>query len=217
MNSKTLSDAALVRNYISGDESSLTILINRHQQRLYNFIYSKVYDRDVAEDIFQDTFIKVINTLKLGKYNEEGKFVPWIMRIAHNLVIDFFRRNKRMPKFNNREDFDIFNVLSDGSLNAEAELVRSQIHNDIRNLVEQLPIDQRTVLKMRIYNDMSFKEISENTSVSINTALGRMRYALINLRKLIKEHNINKNFDKTLDSEFCLKLLYVHLHKKFLN
>jgi len=190
MNSKTLSDAALVRNYISGDESSLTILINRHQQRLYNFIYSKVYDRDVAEDIFQDTFIKVINTLKLGKYNEEGKFVPWIMRIAHNLVIDFFRRNKRMPKFNNREDFDIFNVLSDGSLNAEAELVRSQIHNDIRNLVEQLPIDQRTVLKMRIYNDMSFKEISENTSVSINTALGRMRYALINLRKLIKEHNI---------------------------
>ena len=190
MNSKTLSDAALVRNYISGDESSLTILINRHQQRLYNFIYSKVYDRDVAEDIFQDTFIKVINTLKLGKYNEEGKFVPWIMRIAHNLVIDFFRRNKRMPKFNNREDFDIFNVLSDGSLNAEAELVRSQIHNDIRNLVEQLPADQRTVLKMRMYNDMSFKEISENTSVSINTALGRMRYALINLRKLIKENNI---------------------------
>ncbi len=190
MNSKTLSDAALVRNYISGDESSLTILINRHQQRLYNFIYSKVYDRDVAEDIFQDTFIKVINTLKVGKYNEEGKFVPWIMRIAHNLVIDFFRRNKRMPKFNNREDFDIFNVLSDGSLNAEAELVRSQIHNDIRNLVEQLPIDQRTVLKMRIYNDMSFKEISENTSVSINTALGRMRYAFINLRKLIKENNI---------------------------
>ncbi len=190
MNSKTLSDAALVRNYVSGDESSLTILINRHQQRLYNFIYSKVYDRDVAEDIFQDTFIKVINTLKLGKYNEEGKFVPWVMRIAHNLVIDFFRRNKRMPKFNNREDFDIFNVLSDGSLNAEAELVRSQIHNDIRNLVEQLPIDQRTVLKMRIYNDMSFKEISENTSVSINTALGRMRYALINLRKLIKENNI---------------------------
>ena len=190
MNSKTLSDAGLVRKYLSGDESSLTILINKHQQRLYNFIYSKVYDRDVAEDIFQDTFIKVINTLKLGKYNEEGKFVPWVMRIAHNLVIDFFRRNKRMPKFNNREDFDIFNVLSDGSLNAEAELVRSQIHNDIRNLVEQLPIDQRTVLKMRIYNDMSFKEISENTSVSINTALGRMRYALINLRKLIKENNI---------------------------
>lgn len=190
MNSKILSDAVLVRNYISGDESSLTILINRHQQRLYNFIYSKVYDREVAEDIFQDTFIKVINTLKLGKYNEEGKFIPWVMRIAHNLVIDFFRRNKRMPKFNNRKDFDIFNVLSDGSLNAEAELVRSQIHNDIRNLVEQLPADQRTVLKMRIYNDMSFKEISENTSVSINTALGRMRYALINIRKLIKENNI---------------------------
>ena len=190
MNPKYLSDAVLVSNYINGEETSLTIIINRHQQRIYNFIYSKVYDRDVTEDIFQDTFIKVIKTLKLGKYNEEGKFLPWVMRIAHNLVIDFFRKNKRMPKFNNSKDFDIFTVISDGSLNAEAELIRSQIHYDIRNLVEQLPDDQRTVLKMRIYNDMSFKEISENTSVSINTALGRMRYALINLRKLIKEHNI---------------------------
>ena len=190
MNSKSLSDAILVSNYINGDEPSLTILINRHQQRLYSFIYSKVYDRDVTEDVFQDTFIKVIKTLKLGKYNEEGKFLPWVMRIAHNLVIDYFRKNNRMPKFNNSGDFDIFSVLSDGALNAEAELVRSQIHNDIRNLVEELPEDQRTVLKMRMYNDMSFKEISENTSVSINTALGRMRYALINLRKLIESNNI---------------------------
>ena len=190
MNSKSLSDAILVSNYINGDEPSLTILINRHQQRLYSFIYSKVYDRDVTEDVFQDTFIKVIKTLKLGKYNEEGKFLPWVMRIAHNLVIDYFRKNNRMPKFNNSGDFDIFSVLSDGALNAEAELVRSQIHDDIRNLLEELPEDQRTVLKMRIYNDMSFKEISENTSVSINTALGRMRYALINLRKLIESNNI---------------------------
>ena len=190
MNSKSLSDAILVSNYINGDEPSLTILINRHQQRLYSFIYSKVYDRDVTEDVFQDTFIKVINTLKLGKYNEEGKFLPWVMRIAHNLVIDYFRKNNRMPKFNNSGDFDIFSVLSDGALNAEAELVRSQIHDDIRNLLEELPEDQRTVLKMRMYNDMSFKEISENTSVSINTALGRMRYALINLRKLIESNNI---------------------------
>jgi RNA polymerase sigma factor (sigma-70 family) len=112
------------------------------------------------------------------------------MRIAHNLVIDYFRKNNRMPKFNNNGDFDIFSVLSDDSLNAEAELVRSQIHDDIRNLVEELPEDQRTVLKMRMYNDMSFREISENTSVSINTALGRMRYALINLRKLIESNNI---------------------------
>jgi|TARA_B110000908_G_scaffold134374_1_gene158799 RNA polymerase sigma factor (sigma-70 family) len=190
MKSKSLSDAILVSNYINGDESALTVLINRHQQRLYSFIFSKVYDRDVTEDVFQDTFIKVIKTLKLGKYNEEGKFLPWVMRIAHNLVIDYFRKNNRMPKFNNNGDFDIFSVLSDDSLNAEAELVRSQIHDDIRNLVEELPEDQRTVLKMRMYNDMSFREISENTSVSINTALGRMRYALINLRKLIESNNI---------------------------
>ena len=190
MKSKSLSDAILVSNYINGDESALTVLINRHQQRLYSFIFSKVYDRDVTEDVFQDTFIKVIKTLKLGKYNEEGKFLPCVMRIAHNLVIDYFRKNNRMPKFNNNGDFDIFSVLSDDSLNAEAELVRSQIHDDIRNLVEELPEDQRTVLKMRMYNDMSFREISENTSVSINTALGRMRYALINLRKLIESNNI---------------------------
>lgn len=190
MKSKSLSDAILVSNYINGDESALTVLINRHQQRLYSFIFSKVYDRGVTEDVFQDTFIKVIKTLKLGKYNEEGKFLPWVMRIAHNLVIDYFRKNNRMPKFNNNGDFDIFSVLSDDSLNAEAELVRSQIHDDIRNLVEELPEDQRTVLKMRMYNDMSFREISENTSVSINTALGRMRYALINLRKLIESNNI---------------------------
>tara|TARA_B110000208_G_scaffold106554_1_gene132177 strand:+ start:1085 stop:1669 length:585 start_codon:yes stop_codon:yes gene_type:complete len=190
MKSKSLSDAILVSNYINGDESALTVLINRHQQRLYSFIFSKVYDRDVTEDVFQDTFIKVIKTLKLGKYNEEGKFLPWVMRIAHNLVIDYFRKNNRMPKFNNNGDFDIFSVLSDDSLNAEAELVRSQIHDDIRNLVEELPEDQRTVLKMRMYNDMSFREISENTSVSVNTALGRMRYALINLRKLIESNNI---------------------------
>jgi len=190
MNSKSLSDAILVSNYINGDELALSVLINRHQQRLYSFIFSKVYDRDVTEDVFQDTFIKVIKTLKLGKYNEEGKFLPWVMRIAHNLVIDYFRKNNRMPKFNNSGDFDIFSVLSDDTLNAEAELVRSQIHDDIRNLVEELPEDQRTVLKMRMYNDMSFREISENTSVSINTALGRMRYALINLRKLIESNNI---------------------------
>ena len=190
MKSKSLSDAILVSNYINGDESALTVLINRHQQRLYSFIFSKVYDRDVTEDVFQDTFIKVIKTLKLGKYNEEGKFLPWVMRIAHNLVIDYFRKNNRMPKFNNNGDFDIFSVLSDGALNAEGELVQSQIVEDVRALVEELPEEQKTVLIMRMYNDMSFKEISENTGVSINTALGRMRYALINLRKLIETHNI---------------------------
>ena len=190
MNSNSISDAILVSDYVKGNEQSLSVLINRHQQRLYSFIYSKVFDRDVTEDIFQDTFIKVIRTLKRGKYNEEGKFLPWVMRIAHNLVIDHFRKNNRMPKFNNSGDFDIFSVLSDGALNAEAELVQSQIVEDVRALVEELPEEQKTVLIMRMYNDMSFKEISENTGVSINTALGRMRYALINLRKLIETHNI---------------------------
>ena len=190
MNSNSISDAILVSDYIKGNEQSLSVLIKRHQQRLYSFIYSKVYDRDVTEDVFQDTFIKVIRTLKRGKYNEEGKFLPWVMRIAHNLVIDHFRKNNRMPKFNNSGDFDIFSVLSDGALNAEGKLVQSQIVEDIRALVEELPEEQKTVLIMRMYNDMSFKEISENTGVSINTALGRMRYALINLRKLIETHNI---------------------------
>ena len=189
-NSNSISDAILVSDYVKGNEQSLSVLINRHQQRLYSFIYSKVFDRDVTEDVFQDTFIKVIRTLKRGKYNEEGKFLPWVMRIAHNLVIDHFRKNNRMPKFNNSGDFDIFSVLSDGALNAEAELVQSQIVEDVRALVEELPEEQKTVLIMRMYNDMSFKEISENTGVSINTALGRMRYALINLRKLIETHNI---------------------------
>lgn len=190
MNSKSVSDATLVSQYIQGDEPSLSLLIKRHQQRLYSFIYSKVYDRDVTEDVFQDTFIKVIRTLKRGNYNEEGKFLPWVMRIAHNLVIDYFRKNNRMPKFNNSGDFDIFSVLSDNSLNAEGELVQSQIVHDIRAMVEKLPEEQKSVLVMRMYNDMSFKEISENTGVSINTALGRMRYALINLRKLIEKHKI---------------------------
>jgi len=190
MRQELITDATLVSDYIKGDEKSLEILIKRHRQRIYSFIYSKVYDRDVAEDIFQDTFIKVIRTLKRGAYNEEGKFLPWVMRISHNLVIDFFRKNKRMPKFDNTGDFNIFSVLSDSSLNAEKTIIKEQVENDVRRLVQELPNDQKEVLMMRIYNDMSFKEISERTGVSINTALGRMRYALINLRKIIERHNI---------------------------
>ncbi|MDX8554732.1 sigma-70 family RNA polymerase sigma factor [Tenacibaculum sp. 1B UA] len=183
-------DSVLVKNYINGNEYSIELLIKRHQQRLYSFIYSKVQNRDTTEDIFQDTFIKVIRTLKKGNYNEEGKFLPWVMRIAHNLIIDFFRKNNRMPTFNNTEEFDIFSVLSDGALNAEGKIIKEQILNDVKELVEELPEEQREVLKMRIYNDMSFNEISENTGVSINTALGRMRYALINLRKIIEKNKI---------------------------
>ncbi|MFT6798796.1 MAG: RNA polymerase sigma factor (sigma-70 family) [Nonlabens sp.] len=190
MKLENVQDAALVRQYIEGNEKGIEILITRHKQRIYSFIFSKVLDRDITEDIFQDTFIKVIRTLKRGKYNEEGKFLPWVMRIAHNLVIDHFRRNKRMPKFQSRNDFDIFDVISDGEESMEYEMITSQMHEDVRRLLEELPKDQKEVLIMRIFKEMSFKEIAAATNVSINTALGRMRYALINLRKVIDKHNI---------------------------
>jgi len=190
MQNELITDATLVSNYIQGEEPALEVLINRHKQRIYSFIYSKVYDKDVAEDIFQDTFIKVIRTLKRGKYNEEGKFLPWVMRIAHNLVIDHFRKNTRMPKFSNTGDFNIFSVLSDSTLDAERSIIKDQVESDIRKVIEELPEDQKEVLMMRMYKEMSFKEISDKTGVSINTALGRMRYALINMRKIIDKHNI---------------------------
>ncbi|WP_310991792.1 RNA polymerase sigma factor [Aequorivita marina] len=190
MKQSNSSDAFLVSAYIDGNESALSELITRHKQRIYSFIYSKVFDRDIAEDVFQDTFIKVIKTLKKGGYNEQGKFLPWVMRIAHNLVIDHFRKSNRIPKFENNTDFDIFSVLSDNSPNAEKQMIKGQVENDVRRLIEELPEDQKDVLVMRMYKDMSFKEISEQTGVSINTALGRMRYALINLRKVIEKHNI---------------------------
>lgn len=183
-------DSFFVKKYIAGDEYSLEVLINRHEQRIFNFIYSKVFDYDITNDIFQETFIKVIRNLKLKKYNEEGKFLPWVMRIAHNLIIDHFRKNKRMPKFDNSGEFDIFSVIEDGSLNKEAEIIKEQIESSLVNLIKELPEDQIQVLEMRIYKEMSFKEIAEQTDVSINTALGRMRYALINLRKLVDEKNI---------------------------
>ena len=185
-----IDDSVLVKDYINGNEKALEVLINRHNQRISSFIYSKVLDRDVSEDIFQDTFIKVIKTLKKGNYSEEGKFLPWVMRIAHNLVIDHFRRNKRMPMFEGNDDFNIFSVIGDDKLNVEKQLIKDQIDSDLTLLIEELPDDQKEVLLMRIYRDMSFKEISENTGVSINTALGRMRYALINLRKIIEKNNI---------------------------
>tara|TARA_B100000780_G_scaffold195710_1_gene138099 strand:- start:5670 stop:6257 length:588 start_codon:yes stop_codon:yes gene_type:complete len=191
MNRKnSIPDSTLVSNYINGNESSLEVLINRHKQRLYSFIYSKILDRDLTEDVFQDTFIKVIRTLKKGNYNEQGKFLPWVMRISHNLVIDHFRKTNRMPSFKSSNDFDVFSIISDDSLNAEKKMIQEQIFSDVRELVEELPKEQKEVLIMRIYKDMSFKEISENTGVSINTALGRMRYALMNMRKLIEKNKI---------------------------
>ena len=190
MEKELIQDAELVSNYINGNEYALSILIERHKQKIYSFIYSKVYDRDITEDVFQDTFIKVIKNLKRGKYNEEGKFLPWVMRIAHNLVIDHFRKNSRMPKFDNTGEFSIFSVISDSTLNAEKVLIKDQVESDVRRIIEELPEDQKQVLLMRMYQDMSFKEISERTGVSINTALGRMRYALINMRKVIDQNNI---------------------------
>ncbi|MCH2218246.1 MAG: sigma-70 family RNA polymerase sigma factor [Flavobacteriales bacterium] len=190
MYSKTQLDSDLISNYIQGNELSLEILIKRHQQRLYSYIYSKVKDRVITEDIFQDTFIKVIRTLKLGNYNEEGKFLPWVLRIAHNLIIDHFRKLKRMSTFKNTDDFDIFSLISDGNLDAEKKMIQQQVLSDVSELIHELPKEQKEVLVMRIYKDMSFKEISENTNVSINTALGRMRYALMNLRKIIEKNKI---------------------------
>ena len=190
MQTQKPADAVLVSQYINGKESSLEALIIRHKHRIFSFIYSKVLDKDATEDIFQDTFIKVINTLKKGNYREEGKFLPWVMRIAHNLVIDYFRKNNKRRIFNNTDEFDIFSVLKDESLNAENQIVKEQVLNDIRKLIEELPEDQKEVLVMRMYRDMSFKEIAHATDVSINTALGRMRYALINMRKLIEKHHI---------------------------
>ncbi|BDB53600.1 sigma-70 family RNA polymerase sigma factor [Flavobacterium ammonificans] len=186
----TIDDAALVNSYISGNEAALETLIKRHQSRIFGFIYSKVGDRDLADDIFQDTFIKVIRTLKSNAYNEEGKFLPWVMRIAHNLIVDHFRHNKKMPLYRETEEFSIFSVMTDDSLTIENKLISDQVTKDLRQIVEELPDDQKEVLMMRLYQDMSFKEISEATGVSINTALGRMRYAVINLRKVIDKHQI---------------------------
>ena len=190
MQKQNLKDNILVANYINGNERSLETLIGRHKQKIYSFIYSKVLDRETAEDIFQDAFIKIINTLKAGRYNEEGKFVSWAMRIAHNLVMDHFRKTSRKPLFKNTDDFDIFSVISDSSLNIEKHLIKEQIHLDVRKIVDELPSEQKEVLMMRIYRDMSFREIAENTGTSINTALGRMRYALINMRKVINANNM---------------------------
>ena len=184
------SDALLVKNYIAGNENALSVLIQRHQSKIYGFIYSKLSDRDIADDIFQDTFIKVIKTLKSNSYNEEGKFLPWVMRISHNLIIDHYRRNKKMPMFRETEEFSIFSIMSDNVPNIESQLITSQVENDLRKLIEELPVDQKEVLMMRMYQDLSFKEISELTGVSINTALGRMRYAIMNLRKVIDKHQI---------------------------
>ncbi|MBL7888257.1 MAG: sigma-70 family RNA polymerase sigma factor [Bacteroidia bacterium] len=198
-NQQLIDDQTLVNLYIKGDESALETLLLRHKRKIFSYIMLTIKDKELAQDIFQDTFFKVINTLKKGQYNEEGKFLPWVMRIAHNLMIDTFRNDKKMPTISggtnsDGEDFDIFSIIPMEEKNAEQAIEQGQIRKDIRKLIEQLPAEQREVLMMRHYYDMSFKEISEQTNVSINTALGRMRYALINLRKMIEEKDLILKF-----------------------
>ena len=191
MLTSVLSDQELVKKYLTGDNTSFEILLTRHKSRVFAFIMSKIKNRDITEDIFQDTFIKVINSLQKGKYNEEGKFLPWMMRIAHNLIIDHFRKESKMKNIRPTDDFNIFDVINDGNRGQDEEMIRKRVHADLNMLIQDLPEDQIEVLKMRYFEDMSFKEISQITGVSINTALGRMRYALINLRNLTKEQNID--------------------------
>jgi RNA polymerase sigma-70 factor (ECF subfamily) len=184
------SDYELVQAYINGETDVFNTLVTRHQQKLYNYIYSVVKDKDVSDDIFQDTFIKVVNVLKSGTYREEGKFLQWIMRIAHNLIIDYFRKEQKIKYVRSNDEVDVFDMLGNFEDSQETRLIKKQIDRDLRNLVKQLPEEQRRVLIMRHYADMSFKEIAERTGVSINTALGRMRYALLNIRKMAEEKSL---------------------------
>tara|TARA_Y100001933_G_C18971753_1_gene552865 strand:- start:118 stop:702 length:585 start_codon:yes stop_codon:yes gene_type:complete len=188
--SSKLSDREIISLYINGKESALNIIINRHRSRIFGYILSKVRDKDTAEDIFQDVFIKIINSLKKGKYNEEGKFIVWAMTITHNLIMDFFRKKKKNRFLKPTDEFDIFDVISDYSLNSEESLIKSQVIDDLNILINELPETQKEVLKLRYFSNMSFKEIADKCNISINTALGRMRYALINIRKIMNKKGV---------------------------
>lgn len=190
MNLYVQDDQQLVKSYLKGNEACLEVLISRHKNRVYTAIYMFVRDKYLAEDIFQDTFIKVVESLRAGNYKEEGKFLPWVMRISHNLCIDYFRKVKRKPSIVNNDDFDIFEVLKFSGDNAEETMIKNQAKAKVKDLISQLPDEQKEVVVLRHYAEMSFKEIANMTGVSINTALGRMRYALINLRKLVEEKSI---------------------------
>ncbi|MBE0647807.1 MAG: sigma-70 family RNA polymerase sigma factor [Bacteroidales bacterium] len=190
MSTQAISDQELIGRYLAGQESALEKLVQRHKNRVFAYILMIVKDKELAEDLFQDTFIKVINTIRSGQYKEEGKFIQWAMRIAHNLIIDYFRKAKRIPIIENRDEYDIFDKVRLPVESVEEMMITEQIHKDVKRLIEYLPKEQKEVLVMRHYNDMSFKDIAEVTNVSINTALGRMRYALINLRKLVKEKEV---------------------------
>lgn len=190
MQSQVISDQELISRYLAGQETALETLVRRHKNRIYAYILMIVKDKELAEDLFQDTFIKVINTIRSNQYKEEGKFIQWAMRIAHNLIIDYFRKANRIPIIENREEYDVIDKIRMPVESVEEMMITEQIHRDVKRLIEYLPKEQKEVLMMRHYHDMSFKDIAEVTNVSINTALGRMRYALINLRKLVKENEV---------------------------
>jgi RNA polymerase sigma-70 factor (ECF subfamily) len=195
MNAIELSDKELVESYLNGNQSSFEILLSRHQSRVFAYIQMLVKDRQLADDIFQDTFIKVIRTLKGGNYNEEGKFIQWVMRIAHNLIIDHFRKSRRLPMADTGpDDFRMADKLGLTDKSIEEQMITEQIHDDVRKMIDLLPEEQREVLYLRLYAEMSFKDIADMTNVSINTALGRMRYALINMRKMVKERNVSLTY-----------------------
>ena len=187
----SLSDSTLITQFISGNSQSFSILVDRYQKRVYGFIFSKVKDAELADDVFQDTFVKVIKNLRLGKYKDEGRFLSWVMRIAHNIIMDHFRKINRLPKHESKhEDLDVLDRLIEQSSSVEDLMIETQIHADLSILIDELPQTQKEVLRMRLFQEMSFKDIGEQTGVSINTALGRMRYAILNLRKLIDERNL---------------------------
>jgi len=186
------SDQDLVKRFIQGDQTSIEVLINRHKNKVFTYIILIVKNQSLAEDIFQDTFIKVIKSLKEGKYKDNGKFVSWVIRIAHNLTIDHFRKEKQINTYSNEDyEADIFNSRKLSENTVEDIMVESQIIKEVRLLIDELPEDQKQVILLRHYGGLSFKEIADQTDVSINTALGRMRYALINLRKLIEQKNLS--------------------------
>jgi len=191
---KQMDDRDLITEYLKGNEKAFEVLLMRHKDKIFRFIHMKLRDRVLAEDVFQETFVKIINTLKLGSYNEEGKFLPWAMRIAHNLVIDHFRKASKVRMISEssstREDFNIFDILSLTDKNIEQQITYDELEKQMVDLIDFLPPTQKEILRMRIFQDMSFKDIAESEDISINTALGRMRYALINLRKLIDKHQL---------------------------
>jgi len=183
-----VSDKELIESYLTGDESCLEILVRRYKKLVFASIFKIVKDKQIADDLFQDTFIKVINLLKLGKYKEQGKFANWVLQIAHNIIMDFYNTSKKNPSYGSNTNFDIFEVA--GNPNIEEKLITEQIHNDIKTLIKTLPEKQKEVIYFRHYEGMTYKEIALRMNININTAIARMRYALIKMRKIVDENKI---------------------------